>query len=153
MSLKALHRIAGHCLADHTQNGTDASTYGCQRLTQQSLCLQVHESLTQQLRSLSDRHQAFLQHQAASLTQDSEVTRLRSELSKSQSEVAVVAGQLAAVQETCRSAASQPYSVSNEGCSVCTRDIVSHPAAPIFLCSCICRRYKLRQHKTFPDFV
>ena len=153
MSLKTLHRIAGHCLADHTQNGPDASTYGCQRLTQQSLCLQAHESLSQQLRSLSDRHQALLQHQAASLTHDSEVSRLRSELSKSQSEVAVVAGQLAAAQQTCRSAAGQPYSVCNKGHSVCTRNIISHPAAPIFLCSCICRLYKLRQHKTFPDFV
>ncbi|KAA6420754.1 MAG: hypothetical protein FRX49_09331 [Trebouxia sp. A1-2] len=64
--------------------------------------LKVYESLSQQLRSLSDRHQALVQHQAASLTQDSEVPRLRSELSKSQSEVTVVAGQLAAAQQTCR---------------------------------------------------
>ncbi|DBB03226.1 TPA: hypothetical protein ACH3X1_013287 [Trebouxia sp. C0004] len=64
--------------------------------------LKVHENLRQQLRSLSDRHQALVQHQAASLTHDSEVSRLRSELSKSQSEVAMMAGKLAAAQQTCR---------------------------------------------------
>lgn len=92
------------------------------------------------------------------MTRDSEVSRLRSELSKSQSEVAVVAGKLAAAQQTCRSATGQFYSVCIEGHSVFTRDAVSHAAAPAFLCSCIChlhemRLYEMRQRETLPDFV
>ena len=66
------------------------------------LLLQAHDSLRQQLRSLSDRHQALAQHQAASLTHDSDLVRLRSELAKSQSKAGMAADQLAAAQETCR---------------------------------------------------
>ena len=113
------------------KNGPDAPAYGCQLLTQQSLCLQVHESLSQQLRSLSDRHQALVQHQAAFLTHDSEVSRLRSELSKSQSEVAVLAGKLAAAQQTCRLAAGQPFSVQ-QGLE-CMHQRHCHPSCSTYI--------------------
>jgi len=112
----------------------------------------VHDSLSQQLRSLSDRYQTLVQHQAASFTHDSEVPRLRNELSTSQSEVAVLAGKLAAAQQTCRSAAGQPHSVCSNGHSVITGDIVPS-CSTNFVCFCIFHLYKLRQRETLPGFV